>query len=75
MAKSAVASGINDEHTEKGDLLVNVLDLLDDAEALCDEKKPKNDAKQRGNERSDAMREEAMSGMSKRKNKYDLFTE
>ncbi|KAE8912757.1 hypothetical protein PF011_g30831 [Phytophthora fragariae] len=75
MAKSAAASGIEEEHTEWDDLLANVLELSEDAEALRDEKKQEKEAKQQDNERADAMREEAMNGMGKRKNKYDSFTE
>ncbi|KAE9263684.1 hypothetical protein PR003_g33069 [Phytophthora rubi] len=75
MAKSAAASGIEEEHTERDDLLANVLELSEDAEALRDEKKQEKEAKQQDNERADAMREEAMNGMGKRKNKYDSFTE
>ncbi|KAE9061150.1 hypothetical protein PF006_g31480, partial [Phytophthora fragariae] len=73
--KSAAASGIEEEHTERDDLLANVLELSEDAEALRDEKKQEKEAKQQDNERADAMREEAMNGMGKRKNKYDSFTE
>ncbi|KAE9081149.1 hypothetical protein PF006_g27168, partial [Phytophthora fragariae] len=44
MAKSAAASGIEEEHTEWDDLLANVLELSEDAEALRDEKKQEKEA-------------------------------
>ncbi|KAG1709335.1 hypothetical protein DVH05_019981 [Phytophthora capsici] len=63
MARSEAASGIDEEHTERDDLLADVLELFEDAETVEEEKKQAKEAKQRDDERADAMRDEAMTGM------------
>ncbi|KAI9990143.1 hypothetical protein PInf_020569 [Phytophthora infestans] len=75
MARSAAASGIDEEHTERDDLLADVLELFDDAETVEEEKKQAKEAKQRDDERADAMRDEAMTGMKGRTSKHDKFAE
>ncbi|KAG3091822.1 hypothetical protein PI124_g16920 [Phytophthora idaei] len=75
MAKSAAASGIEEEHTERDDLLANVLELAEEAETARDEKKQKKQSKQRDDERADAMRDESMAEVRGIKNKHDTFIE
>ncbi|KAI9981881.1 hypothetical protein PInf_009661 [Phytophthora infestans] len=62
MTKSAAVSGIEEEHTESDDLVANVLELFEDAEAARYDKKQQKATKQRDDERADAMRDEAMTG-------------
>ncbi|KAG3195125.1 hypothetical protein PC128_g8749 [Phytophthora cactorum] len=68
MTKSAAASGIEEEHTQRDDVLTNVLELAEEAETARDEKTQEKEAKQRDDERADAMRDEAMTGMRGRNN-------
>ncbi|KAG3086494.1 hypothetical protein PI124_g17516 [Phytophthora idaei] len=62
-------------HTERDDLLANVLELAEEAETARDEKTQEKEAKQRDDERADAMHDEAMTGMRGRNNKHDTFIE
>eukprot|EP00644_Phytophthora_capsici_P008821 jgi/Phyca11/14089/fgenesh1_pg.PHYCAscaffold_6_\ len=73
MARSEAASGIDEEHTERDDLLADVLELFEDAETVEEEKKQAKEAKQRDDERADAMRDEAMTGMKGKTSKHDKF--
>ncbi|KAF4031048.1 hypothetical protein GN244_ATG17144 [Phytophthora infestans] len=75
MARSAAASGIDEEHTERDDLLADVLELFEDAETVEEEEKQAKEAKQRDDGRADAMRDEAMTGMKGRTSKHDKFAE
>ncbi|KAF4038494.1 hypothetical protein GN244_ATG09368 [Phytophthora infestans] len=45
MARSAAASGIDEEHTERDDQLADVLELFEDAETMEEEKKQAKRAK------------------------------
>ncbi|KAF4146457.1 hypothetical protein GN958_ATG04358 [Phytophthora infestans] len=69
MTKSAAVSGIEEEHTESDDLVANVLELFEDAEAARYDKKQQKATKQRDDERADAMRDEAMTGKRGRRKK------
>ncbi|KAF4038786.1 hypothetical protein GN244_ATG09122 [Phytophthora infestans] len=72
MTKGAAASDIEKEHIERDELLANVLELFEDAEAARDDKKQEKAAKQRDDKRANAM---AMSGIRGRNSKHVTFTE
>ncbi|KAG1686444.1 hypothetical protein DVH05_004870 [Phytophthora capsici] len=75
MARSGAASGIDEEHTERDDLLADVLELFEDAQTVEEEKKQTKEVQQRDDERADAMRDEAMTGMKGKTSKHDKFSE